>query len=110
MKRSFVPLGCALIALARGEQQHKRDRQLRDTHNVRKNMCNALSCPNEIGTLPILVEAALAFVAHVLRPHRLEGTQALRRLHVADNTNDDHWWGLQDCDSLDDLLLVELLS
>ena len=25
------------------------DRQLRDTHNVRENMCNAMSCPNEMG-------------------------------------------------------------
>ena len=38
----------------------------------------------------------------------LECAQALWRLDVADNADDDHWWRLDDGDGLNGLLLVQL--
>lgn len=57
-----------------------------------------------------LVEAALQAVGQVLSPDGGQGAEAARSLDVADDTNDDHWRGLEDGDGLDDLLLVSLGS
>lgn len=61
-----------------------------------------------LGLAPVLVESSLGLVGDVLGPDGLEGSEASRGLDVADNTNADHWRGLDDGDWLDDLFLVEL--
>jgi hypothetical protein len=58
--------------------------------------------------VPVLVEATLDLVGEVLGPNGGEGTKTTGSLDVTDNTNDDHRGGLDDGDSLDDLLLVHL--
>ena len=61
-----------------------------------------------LGGEPVLVEAALALLVHVLGPHGGEGAHARRGLGVANEANNDHLRALNDGDSLDGLLLVEL--
>jgi len=61
-----------------------------------------------LGLAPVLVESSLGLVGDVLGPDGLEGSEASRGLDVADNTDADHWRGLDDGDWLDDLFLVEL--
>lgn len=63
-----------------------------------------------LGLAPVLVESSLGFVTDVLSPDGLEGSEASWGLDVSDNTDADHWWGIDDGDWLDDLLLVELVA
>jgi len=63
-----------------------------------------------LGLAPVLVESSLGFVTDVLGPDGLEGSEASWGLDVSDNTDADHWWGIDDGDWLDDLLLVELMA
>ena len=57
---------------------------------------------------PVLVESPLSLLADMLGPDGLQGSQAAGGLDVADNTNSDHWRGLDDGTAFDDLLLVRL--
>jgi len=60
------------------------------------------------GLAKVLVESPLGFVRNVLSPDGLKGPESSWSLNVADDTNADHWWGLNDGDRFDDFLLVEL--
>uniref|UniRef100_A0A3B3YCA1 Uncharacterized protein n=1 Tax=Poecilia mexicana TaxID=48701 RepID=A0A3B3YCA1_9TELE len=62
----------------------------------------------EITAEVVLVEAALAFVAHVLGEDGLEGAQAAGRVDVADDPDYDHGWSLHDGHGLHHFLLVDL--
>lgn len=44
----------------------------------------------------------------MLGPNSGEGSKTSRGLDVTDNTDDDHWWGLDNGGGLDDLSLVHL--
>jgi len=61
-----------------------------------------------LGLAKVLVESPLGLVGHVLSPDGLKGPESSWSLNVADDTNADHWRGLNDGDRLDDFLLVEL--
>jgi len=61
-----------------------------------------------LGLTPVLVESSLGLVGDVLGPDGLEGSEASWGLDVADDTDADHWRGLDDGDWLDDLFFVEL--
>ena len=61
-----------------------------------------------LGLGPVLVEAALDRVVQVLRPHGVERAQAARGLDVANNADHDHRRGLDNCDGLAGLFLVQL--
>jgi len=61
-----------------------------------------------LALVPVLVETTLDLVTQVLSEHSGEGTEATRSLDVTDKTNAHHWRGLEDGDSLNDLLLIEL--
>jgi hypothetical protein len=63
-----------------------------------------------LGLAPVLVESSLGLVTDVLSPDGLEGSEASWGFNVTDDTDADHWWGIDDGDWLDDLLLVELVS
>lgn len=63
-----------------------------------------------LGAVPVLVEATLDLIGQVLGPNSGEGSETSWCLDVTDNTNNDHWWSLDDCDSLNDLTLVHLRS
>jgi len=58
--------------------------------------------------IPVLVEATTALLGQMLGPHVDEGTQTEGSLDVADGTDHNHGRGLQNGDSLDHLLLVDL--
>ena len=58
--------------------------------------------------VPVLVEPTLDLVGKVGCPDGGEGAETARCLDVADNTNDHHWWCLDDGNSLDDFTLVHL--
>ncbi len=55
-----------------------------------------------------LVEPPLNLVTQVLSPNGGQRPQTTWGLNVTNNTDDDHWWGLDDGDSLDDFTLVHL--
>uniref|UniRef100_A0A3P9P5H6 Uncharacterized protein n=1 Tax=Poecilia reticulata TaxID=8081 RepID=A0A3P9P5H6_POERE len=57
---------------------------------------------------PVLVEAAFAFVAHVLGEDGLERAQAAGRVDVADDPDYDHGRSLHDGHGLHHFLLVDL--
>jgi hypothetical protein len=63
-----------------------------------------------LGLAPVLVESSLGLVTDVLSPDGLEGSEASWGFDVSDDTDADHWWGVDDGDWLDDLLLVELMA
>lgn len=63
-----------------------------------------------LGLAPVLVESSLGLVTDVLSPDGLEGSEASWGFNVTDDTDADHWWGIDDGDWLDDFLLVELVS
>merc|ERR1740117_178964 len=63
-----------------------------------------------LGVVPVLVESALDLVVQVLGPHGGEGTKAAGGLDVANQTNNAHGGSLDDGDSLDNFLLVDLGS
>lgn len=58
--------------------------------------------------LPVLVEATTAFFRQMLGPDCSKGTETEWSFDVSNNTDNDHWWGFQDGDSLNDFLLVDL--
>jgi len=59
---------------------------------------------------PVLVETALALVADVLSPDSTNRTETTGGVLVADKADNDHGRGLDDGDTLEDLLLVEELA
>ena len=63
-----------------------------------------------LGSAPVLVEAALAAGGQVLSPHGDQGTETAGSLDVANHTDDGHGRGLEDGDSLQGLLLVQLCN
>ena len=63
-----------------------------------------------LGGVPVLVETTLEVIGQVVGPHGGQGSQAVGGGDVANNTNNHHGGSLQDGDSLNCLLLVELGS
>ena len=63
-----------------------------------------------LGAHPVLVEAALHVVVHVLGPDGGEGAHATGGLDVADEANDLKRRALDDCGRVDDILLDGLLT
>lgn len=63
-----------------------------------------------LGTVPVLVEATLDLVGKVLGPDGGKGTETTGSLDVTDDTDDDHRWGVDNGDGLDNLTLVHLGS
>jgi len=61
-----------------------------------------------LGGTEVLVEPSLARFGHGATEDGVELTKTSWGLDVANNTNDDHWRGLNDGDRFDDLLLVRL--
>ena len=61
-----------------------------------------------LGLVPVLIKATLHFVREMFSPDGVERTEATSGLNVADNTDSDHWRGLNDGDSFNGFLLVEL--
>jgi len=61
-----------------------------------------------LGLEPVLVEATTNFIVQVLSPDGLLTAQALRRAHVADETDDDEFRALDDGDRIALFLLVHL--
>lgn len=59
---------------------------------------------------PVLVEATLDVLVKEVGPGRGEGTETTGSLDVSNNTDGNHGRGLEDGDSLNDLLVVELGS
>jgi len=62
-----------------------------------------------LAAVPVLVESTEKALVHVLSPHCGQCSQSQRSLNVSDNSDDNHWWNLNDGDSLNDFLLVELV-
>lgn len=60
--------------------------------------------------LPVLVEAASAFLAQVLSPDGLEGTETSGGLNVSNDTDGNHGRCLQNSDGIHNFLLVGLCS
>ena len=60
-----------------------------------------------LGLVPVLVVAALDFLTDEASPGGGDWLDALWGLLVTDDTDGEHWWGLDDGDWLDGLLLVE---
>ena len=70
-----------------------------------------LGVPGEsllLRAVPVLVEPTLDLVGKVGSPNGGERAQTTWCLDVTDNTDDDHWWCLDDGDGLDNLALVHL--
>jgi len=61
-----------------------------------------------LGLEPVLVESTLDLVGQVLRPHRLDASQALRRSSVANETDDNHLRALNNSYRFARFLLVQL--
>lgn len=61
-----------------------------------------------LGLVPALVESASALVTQVLGPDGSQSSKTVGGLSVTDETNANHGRGLEDGNSLSDLLLVEL--
>jgi len=61
-----------------------------------------------LGLVPVLVEPTTTFLAQVLSPDQLEGTETVGSVNVADGTDNDHWWSFNDGDRFHDFLLVDL--
>ena len=60
--------------------------------------------------VPVGVESTFELLAEMPSPDGLEGTQATRGLHIADDASHDHGRSLQDGDSLHNLFLVGLCN
>jgi hypothetical protein len=61
-----------------------------------------------LALVPVLVEAALQLITEMLSPDGGQGPQTAGSLDVADKAHDDHRWGINNGNSLNDLLLVRL--
>lgn len=57
---------------------------------------------------PVLVETTTAFLRQVLGPNVDQSTGSVRSFDVADGTDNNDWWSLQDGDGFNDFLLVDL--
>jgi len=60
-----------------------------------------------LGREPVLVESAADFVGETGSPDGLDGAWSVWGVDVTGDTDDLEWWGLDDGDGLDDLLLVD---
>ncbi len=60
--------------------------------------------------VPVLVEASATVLRQMLGEDSLEWTKTLWCLDITDASNNDHWWGFNDGNSLDGFLLVQLWS
>lgn len=56
---------------------------------------------------PVLVEATTALLGQMLGPNVDQRARTVRSFNVADGTDDNHWWSLQDGDGFNDFLLVD---
>lgn len=61
-----------------------------------------------LGTVPVLVEAALELIGEMVSPDGGEGAETAGGFDVANETDDHDGRGLDNSDGLDDLTLVEL--
>lgn len=61
-----------------------------------------------LALVPVLVEATLQLVVQMLGPNRGQRAQTVRSLHVADETDGNNGRRLNNCNSLHDLLLMDL--
>jgi len=59
-----------------------------------------------LGSVPVLVESALDFIRKMTSPDGGQGAKAVWSSNVTDNTDNNHWRGLQDGDGFDGFLLV----
>lgn len=81
------------------------------TSNRLCTLCMLLGITSEslsLGAVPVLVEATLDFVREMLSPDGGQRTEAAWGSNVADNADNDHWWGIDNGDSLYDFTLVHL--
>jgi len=60
-----------------------------------------------LATVPVLVEAPLAFFGDVLGPDGGQRSESLCGINVSDNSDGDHGWSFEDGDCLDHFLLVK---
>ena len=63
-----------------------------------------------LAVVPVLVEAALARIVHVLSEHSGEGAETLRSLNVTDNTDNDHRRSFENGNGFDNFLLMSLAT
>jgi len=63
-----------------------------------------------LGSVPVSVESPLELIRKVLGPDGGQRSQSSGSLDVTDNTDDDHRWGLDNGNGLDDFSLVHLGS
>lgn len=63
-----------------------------------------------LGLVPVLVEATLDLLGQMLSPHGGQSTWSTSGLDVSNDTDDNHWWGLNNGNGLGNLLLVGLGS
>jgi len=61
-----------------------------------------------LGVHPVFIESSLELSGQVLGPDGGQGSETSWSLDVTNNTDDNNWWGFEDCASFDDFLLVEL--
>jgi len=59
-----------------------------------------------LGLVPALVETSSALIRQMLSPNGGQSTETVWCFGVTNETNANHWWGLEDSDSLSNLLLV----
>lgn len=58
--------------------------------------------------VPILVESTTAILTDVFGPNCPQGSETLGCRNITNDTNNDHWWSLQDGNSFNNFLLVNL--
>jgi hypothetical protein len=61
-----------------------------------------------LGAVPILVKSAFDFVRKMLSPNSGQRAKTIGSLHISNNTDNGHGWGLKDSHSFDSILLVQL--
>jgi hypothetical protein len=61
-----------------------------------------------LGAVPVLVESAFNFIRQVASPDSGKRTKTIGGFNISDKTDNSHWWGLKDGDSLNSVLLVKL--
>mmetsp|Transcript_16940 Transcript_16940/g.30735 ORF Transcript_16940/g.30735 Transcript_16940/m.30735 type:complete len:372 (+) Transcript_16940:253-1368(+) len=59
-----------------------------------------------LGLVPVLVRTTLELFTQMLRENGGQGTKTTGGFKVSNNTNDNHGWGLEDGNSIDNLTLV----